>query len=344
MEQKKIYKIGALVGFIILMLYSNWATVESLHMKFPEFPKLVFWPLSIIFFVCASLGTAKILESLDRDRRVTGRVGKLILGIVVTLFFWIIFIISTNTHTFFYERVIKNETIQELTNIKNNMEMLSSQGQGIIQDDEINLKRQFEDLLLNYKMEVTQLNDPSHGPKAESILIEIERLLTCHIQRLRAPSKRNTATLGQFTTDMESLMRGLLEIKLKEFKNKSENMANTNHMKDINKCKNDLIIELNKMNTRTKPNDTTKKVLTESLDLIKKYAPIKLKGYSINKKTIQESDITPKIIDLEDVFAVWRNFFNGNYANKGFTFMILMSMLIDVAGFLFFAYAFKKED
>jgi hypothetical protein len=98
------------------------------------------------------------------------------------------------------------------------------------------------------------------------------------------------------------------------------------------------------MNTRTKPNDTTKKVLTESLDLIKKYDPSKLKGYSINKKSIQESDITPKILDLEDVFAVWRNFFNGNYTNKGFAFMILISLLIDLAGFYLFSYAFKNED
>jgi hypothetical protein len=344
MEQKKLYKIGALIGFILLMLYSNWATVESLHMKFPEFPKLVFWPLSIIFFVCASLGTAKIIESLDRDRRVTGRVGKLILGIVVTLFFWIIFIISTNTHTFFYERVIKNETIQELTNVKNIMEMLSTQGVDVIQNDEIKLKKDFEDLLLNYKKEVTQLNDPSHGPKAELILIDIEKLLSSHIQRLRAPKRKNTYSLGQYITDMESLMRGLLAIKLKEFKDKTTNMANQGHIININKCKNSLILELAKMNTRTKPNDTTKKVLTESLDLIKKYDPSKLKGYSINKKSIQESDITPKIIDLEDVFAVWRNFFNGKYANKGFSFMILMSMLIDLAGFYLFSYAFKNED
>ena len=44
------------------------------------------------------------------------------------------------------------------------------------------------------------------------------------------------------------------------------------------------------------------------------------------------------------VFDVWKDFFRGLYKGHGFVFWILISILVDIAAFIFFDLAFKKED
>ena len=44
------------------------------------------------------------------------------------------------------------------------------------------------------------------------------------------------------------------------------------------------------------------------------------------------------------VFDVWEDFIEGKYAGHGFTFWIVISILVDIAAFIFFDIAFKKRE
>lgn len=51
-----------------------------------------------------------------------------------------------------------------------------------------------------------------------------------------------------------------------------------------------------------------------------------------------------KVKRMISVFDVWEDFFDGEYAGHGFAFWIIISILVDVAAFIFFNLAFKKNE
>lgn len=51
-----------------------------------------------------------------------------------------------------------------------------------------------------------------------------------------------------------------------------------------------------------------------------------------------------KVKRMISVFDVWEDFLNGQYAGHGFAFWIVISILVDVAAFIFFDIAFKKRE
>ena len=44
------------------------------------------------------------------------------------------------------------------------------------------------------------------------------------------------------------------------------------------------------------------------------------------------------------VIDVWKDYLMGKYEGRGFIFWIVISLLVDVAAFIFFDLAFKKND
>lgn len=51
-----------------------------------------------------------------------------------------------------------------------------------------------------------------------------------------------------------------------------------------------------------------------------------------------------KVKRMISVFDVWEDFMAGEYAGHGFMFWIIISILVDIAAFIFFDLAFKKRE
>ena len=51
-----------------------------------------------------------------------------------------------------------------------------------------------------------------------------------------------------------------------------------------------------------------------------------------------------KVKRMISVFDVWKDFLAGEYAGHGFLFWVLISILVDIAAFIFFDIAFKKRE
>ena len=116
MNQTNYFKIFAFVAFLVLMAISCWASVQSLHLRLPDWPITFFWAISVVFFVVSSLGVKLIVDCFNQHLRIDNRGWRLTGGVLLLLVFWVIFSIPTNTHTFFYRSAIRDILTQDLTN------------------------------------------------------------------------------------------------------------------------------------------------------------------------------------------------------------------------------------
>ena len=62
-------------------------------------------------------------------------------------------------------------------------------------------------------------------------------------------------------------------------------------------------------------------------------------------KTLYEAnDQITRTARLLSVFDVWKDYLSGKYAGRGFIFWILLSIVVDVAAFIFFDIAFAQRE
>ncbi len=83
-------------------------------------------------------------------------------------------------------------------------------------------------------------------------------------------------------------------------------------------------------------------VLSESYGLINQYSDhLKFKD---NDQQVYAGNTLSKTERMLSVWDVWMDFFDGKIARGKFVFWMIISILIDAAGFIFFDMAFKKEE
>lgn len=56
------------------------------------------------------------------------------------------------------------------------------------------------------------------------------------------------------------------------------------------------------------------------------------------------SNAVTKVKRMLSVFDVWKDFLNGEYAGHGFLFWVIISILVDIAAFIFFNMGFGQRD
>ena len=138
MGQNNTLKIVSVFAFIALASVSCWATQESLHLLQPNWPQFLCWIVTIAFFIIASWGTKLIVDSLNQNVYVEGRGKKLIGGILILLFFWLVFSMPTNTHTFFYRNSIESVTRSDISTTKGYLAQLRD---NTLTEDQINARQ-----------------------------------------------------------------------------------------------------------------------------------------------------------------------------------------------------------
>jgi hypothetical protein len=133
MGKTNYLKFFSLLAFIAFAAISCWATAESLHLLLSSWPIAFCWVVSVGFFIIASLGTKMIVDSLNQNVYIEKRGMMLGGGILLVILFWLICVMPTNTHTFFFRNVIKDKVTLDITttqkylsDIKNNQKNLGT--------------------------------------------------------------------------------------------------------------------------------------------------------------------------------------------------------------------------
>ena len=345
-------KLISIFFYVAFAAVSCWATCESLHLLLPSFPVVFCWIITIGFFIVASLGTKLIVDSLNQNIYVEKRTAKLVGGIIIMLVFWLVCSMPTNTHTFFFRSVIDNKVQQDLSTTKGYLNQIKNNTviENLIKAQWAKLDNDVEIKLGELKAEIMNDANPGFGPKAREILRgfadllgvaridaltynglsiqDRQRLIDAYRQKiylLRDSKKQNIANSLK-ATDEETYTKqadtNLKNLALVE-KYIQDGSLNVNSAEDIR---------------------TIDQKLTEAYATIKTYKTHVAFQSPEEEETYTAENQVTKVKQMLSVIDVWRDFINGKYAGQGFFFWIIISILVDIAAFIFFDIAFKERE
>ena len=359
MNQKKLFKLISLFLFVAFMLISCWATVDSLHLLLPTWPIPFFWIGTLGFFILASFGTKLIVDSFNQRTRMDNRRWGLIGGILLVLIFWGLFSLPTNTHTFFYRSAIKDVLVGDLTETKSRLQSLKDGGEAkkIIDQEKADFKAKISILFKNFAAEINNPGNPGWADKTENALLELEAAFGNNVKIQRLDPRCNTLKCRQELIEaMRDQTDNLVESTMVSvYDQRVENINRAVNKAEIES----LIAEMNTIQDKIQavpnsdePTEKTSVILSQAYKIIGNYSdvlikefdkshPDKIKLAEENKKAFSGVSKTEK---MRSVTEVWGDFFDGKYADRGFTYWIIIAALVDIAGFIFFIPAFKKED
>lgn len=351
MEQKNYLKLIWMVAFIAFAAVSCWATAESLHLLLSSWPLAMCWVVTVGFFIIASLGTKMIVDSLNQDIYLEKRGLRLVGGIVIVLIFWLICSMPTNTHTFFYRTVINDKVNTDisttrgyLSQIKNNT---NNKTQATVKVNE--LKNNVDVLLGELEAEIKNEVNPGFGPKSKEILRKFATFL--EVDKVEPLSYKGTSKQDRdklcdaYRTKIyilaenraTNIMAHILSPNsdnIKEVKRDDENLAL------VKKYIGDKTINLNDAED---VEDVCDKLNTAYNTVKKNSDFINFSSKTDEANYTADNPIT-KVKRMISVFDVWEDFMAGEYAGHGFMFWIIISILVDIAAFIFFDLAFKKRE
>lgn len=351
MEQKNYLKLIWMVAFIAFAAVSCWATAESLHLLLSSWPLAMCWVVTVGFFIIASLGTKMIVDSLNQDIYLEKRGLRLVGGIVIVLIFWLICSMPTNTHTFFYRTVINDKvntnistTRGYLSQIKNNT---NNKTQATVKVNE--LKNNVDVLLGELEAEIKNEVNPGFGPKSKEILRKFATLL--EVDKVEPLSYKGTSKQDRdklcdaYRTKIyilaenraTNIMAHILSPNsdnIKEVKRDDENLAL------VKKYIGDKTINLNDAED---VEDVCDKLNT-AYNTVKKNSDFVNFSSKTDEANYTADNPVTKVKRMISVFDVWEDFMAGEYAGHGFMFWIIISILVDIAAFIFFDLAFKKRE
>ena len=353
MGENKYKKILSICLFIAFAAVSCWATAESLHLLLPTWPSVLCWIVTIGFFVIASIGSKMIVDSLNQNIYMEKRGLSLFAGIILLLVFWLVCSMPTNTHTFFYRTCITDVALDDL---KTTEGYLTDIRDNTFAEEKFRLQCADLEGKVNAKLEDLRLEieGPDHGdgPKAQSILVEISELLKCaQINKINGP----TATKQQRTQLVKHYRDKILQqleirktaIYLQLVDEKKVEQAKKDATADIKKVQS-AVTGLNEMKNNGVQDDATintaNTILKGAYSTVKNHQDMVVFKSEADKEVYTAENQVTRTTRLLSVIDTWIDYVNGKFDGRGFIFWIIISILVDVAAFIFFDIAFKKSE
>ncbi|MBQ0088001.1 MAG: hypothetical protein KBT27_01540 [Prevotellaceae bacterium] len=351
MNDNNYLKFFTLLGFLCFAAVSCWATAESLHLLLSSWPTMFCWAITIGFFFIASWGTKMIADSLNQNVFMEKRGTNFIVGVIIVIIFWLFCSMPTNTHTFFYRNLIDEKVTSDiattkgyLTQIKDNVSIDAK-----IQAKCAEVENKIHTKLQSLEAEIKNPLNPGNGPETEKILGEIAQILG--VAKINKLSDK-----GVTQHDRIVLYQAYREVILMQLKNRKINIAkeiaptNDNYKKVAKKELDNLQLMsecINRGQLSLTNADDVKKICNElntSYATIKTYQQFVDFKNDSDKKNYTADNSQTKVSRLLSVYDVWVDFIAGKFGGLSFIFWIIISILVDVAAFIFFDITFKKDE
>lgn len=351
MNENKFLKVFCLLAFLSFAAVSCWATAESLHLLLSSWPLAMCWIVTIGFFFIASWGTKMIVDSLNQKIYLEKRGLRLLGGILILLIFWLACSMPTNTHTFFYRSVIHDKVTNDIATTEGYLIQIRD---NVTTETKIKirlaeLEKKVDVKLGELKAEIENDANPGFGPKAKSILRDFAEILG--VAKIEPLTFRGTSIQDRqklydaYRQKMYILMETRKLSIIKEM-----TPANNNHQKQADKDYKNLELVKKYIENGTLDLNNADDIKSICDRLNESYATIRTYKQFVDFKdeTDQIAYTAPnavtKVKRMISVFSVWEDFLAGKYEGHGFFFWVLISILVDVAAFIFFDIAFKKRE
>ena len=259
----------------------------------------------------------------------------------------------TNTHTFFYRNCITDVTLDDL---KNTEGYLNDIRDNTFAEEKFRLQCADLETKVNAKLEDLRLEidgpDRGDGPKAERIRIELTELLKCApITKIDGP----TATQTQRNKIIQAYREKVIaQLKVREaaiyLQLVDENkvaLAKKDATNDLKKVQS-AITGLNEMRNNGVQDDATintaNGILKGAYATVRNYSDMVVFKSDADKASYTADNQVTKTTRLLSVIDTWIDFVKGKFDGRGFVFWVVISILVDVAAFVFFDIAFKKSE
>lgn len=351
MNENKFLKVFCVIAFLAFAAVSCWATAESLHLLLPSWPLAMCWIVTIGFFFIASWGTKLIVDSLNQKIYLEKRGLRLLGGLLILLVFWIICSLPTNTHTFFYRSVINDKVTSDIATTEGYLAQIRDNAttETRIKIRLAELEKKIDVKLGELKAEIENDANPGFGPKAKAILRDFAEILG--VAKIEPLTFKGTSIQDRqklydaYRQKMYILMDARKLNIVKEM-----TPANNNHQKQADKDFKNLELVKKYIEDGTLDLNNAEDIKSICDKLNEGYATIRNYKQFVDFKdetdqlTYTSPNAVTKVKRMVSVFDVWKDFFAGQYAGHGFLFWVLISVLVDVAAFIFFDIAFKKRE
>lgn len=349
-NQNQILKWVYLILFLAFMFASCWATVESLHLLLPTWPIFIFWIATIGIFILASLGAKMVVDSFNQRIYIEHRGRHLLGGVALLIAFWIICSLPTNTHTFFYRSQVNDVLVQDITKTNKYLSDLLNKrkAKGIIETEWLTYKTQVYSIYDAMCQEIMNPGRPGSGKRTAEYRVKLKNVLGQDIAEI-IPASNSFRDLEEVCKKYKEHVDTLLALNRKKYNDK---LADIDRGVDNEKVSY-FQKQLNEVSAQLAQTESPSEELIQRAmnNLVGAYALIA--QYFTNNpdytyltpldKIRYESKV-PDAKRILSVFDVWEDFFDGRWSGRGFAFWIIISALIDIAGFIFFALAFRKEE
>ncbi len=278
---------------------------------------------------------------------------RLIGGVLVVLFFWLVCSMPTNTHTFFYRQVASDVTTADLSTTKSYLTDIS-ENRKTLSDYQLEVEkvqREVNSKLIDLEAEIDNPVNVGDGPKAKSILYEISQILRCKpIETLSgaasSPQQREARKKAYRTIVQNQLEAYVADLaKSADGKKSGDAKLATKAIKQISQMQ-AVITDM-----KNQGNIENDKIMQSDVVMQNGYTIVKNNSGAVNfqnkdDEVLYTADpIVTKTHRLLSVFDVWKDWLTTTkYDGHGFIFWVLISILVDIAAFIFFDMAFKKRD
>lgn len=330
MGNNNFLKLGAVVLWLAVSIASCYLTVESFYLL-TGWSRWLLWIMASAFFVLSSVGMTFIYDSLNSnsDLRNDERTPCFVTGLLIVLAFWGIFSLPTNAHTLYLQENAIEVVKKDLTKAQKELDNLSNREIAIIdQDQKIkNVRTLLSDL------EVEYLNPSRRGLgwRCDTIIARIENELSNTEEKFKIDKSRGRTAKESFEhieRQVENKLENSVIKDLTERFNISE--EHQIQMKATSRKINNLLKHIDKMNPSTAV-EKSQKPLESACSLLETYT----------KKAEHKFDNT-ETAKLKNVYGVLFSWFRGDLKGQGFAIWFVISILIDLAGFLFATIAFRN--
>jgi hypothetical protein len=330
MGNNNFLKLGAGVLWLAVSIASCYLTVESFYLL-TGWSRWILWIMASAFFVLSSVGMTFIYDSLNSnsDLRNDKRTPCFVTGLLIVLAFWGIFSLPTNAHTLYLQENAIEVVKKDLTKAQKELDNLSNREIAIIdQDQKIkNVRTLLSDL------EVEYLNPSRRGLgwRCDTIIARIENELSNTEEKFKIDKSRGRTAKESFEhieRQVENKLDNSVIKDLTERFNISE--EHQIQMKATSRKINNLLKHIDKMNPSTAV-EKSQKPLESACSLLETYT----------KKAEHKFDNT-ETAKLKNVYGVLFSWFRGDLKGQGFAIWFVISILIDLAGFLFATIAFRN--
>lgn len=347
MEKFRI--IGCGLAFLILAGISCWATEQSLHLLLPTgWPEILVWGITIAFFVVASLGTKLIVDTLATPGFVDNRNLKLFGGILLVVCFWLIMSMPTNTHTFFYNDKIGSVITKDIETTNRYLLQIVERGTsstlvldsaGTIMKDQVEEQRRHI---------VAQFNGDEapfkrgNGVKIGEHLNIINNILKSGLKQDPRYNSTDPAILNKYQIEIDKALAD----GLKTHTISQQSVQNAREQKERLTALNDSIQDHISTGSLTEPEiKQCESELKKGYEIVasnKIFVDFDNESNDREVYTQENTETrTKRMASVIEVFFV--DFLQGKYP-ASFWYYVILSILVDIAAFIFFDIAFKNRN